>query len=128
MKLAPVIAALVVVLTTSARADIIPPNVGQCHGKKAGDACELFGGGGMGVCEDKTCSRVLPNGQEDYPCTTCVPRAEPEPATTAPPETAPTPATAPPGKASKCDAGGAEGLLAMGVALVITARRRRRSA
>ncbi|MCC6620057.1 MAG: hypothetical protein IT385_02310 [Deltaproteobacteria bacterium] len=127
MKLASVVASFVLLISTAARADIIPPDVAACGGdRKPGDPCEMFGGG-QGVCVESTCSRVLPSGEESYACTRCAPRPEPTPETTPPAETKPAETTVVATKSSKCDAGGAEGLLALGAALVLVARRARRA-
>lgn len=55
-----------------ARADIPPPEVEQCHGKKVGDTC-----GSAGVCQDSTCSRATPDGESSYACVKCVEGAAP---------------------------------------------------
>lgn len=58
-----------------ARADVPPPNVSGCNGKKAGEACKTDSGS-VGQCAAQTCSRLdysqTPPGSVSYPCTICV--------------------------------------------------------
>jgi hypothetical protein len=67
--------AAVMLVSIQAGADVAPPSVSACSGKKGGDACENLGI--KGVCSVEQCSRHLPgpNGKiikSTYDCTRCI--------------------------------------------------------
>lgn len=59
-------------LAAPARADIPPPEVELCSGKKVGDTCE-----NNGICQESTCARATPDGEVTYSCVMCVEGAAP---------------------------------------------------
>lgn len=80
----------------SAAADIPPPRVTKCSGKKVGDSCNH--GGKEGVCQKSTCSRSRPGRDgkihtSTRDCVKCLPpkKADEKPAPTTEPEPAPAP-------------------------------------
>lgn len=62
----------IIALAAPARADVPPPEVELCAGKKVGDTCE-----NNGVCQESSCGRATPDGVVSYPCVQCVPGAAP---------------------------------------------------
>ncbi|MFT5432618.1 MAG: hypothetical protein ACI9OJ_003320 [Myxococcota bacterium] len=75
------ILAAAMLVSIQAGADIPPPSVSACSGKKGGDACENMGI--KGVCSVEQCSRHLPgpNGKivkSTYDCTRCISLQEAE--------------------------------------------------
>lgn len=131
---------------SNARADIPPPEVEACFGKKPGDACS---GRGVdsGQCAQSTCTTVRPSpeGIKEYhsDCVKCIPGAPtpPSPAKTEEPASAPAPqpqkvAPGPTNKSSGCSVqsvgldeqrAGAFALLGMGVLGWIGLRRKNKS-
>lgn len=144
MKLRFAIVALgMLAVSASARADIISDEEAVCRGKNKGDACEA--GGKAGTCVDSTCgfndySNGPPPKRGEKPCLLCAPSPEPaKEATPAKAETKPdaktetktetkTDAKTETPKAG-CSIDGAlgPGSLALGVMLLVLARRARRS-
>ena len=60
----------------SAHADVVPPEVGACQNKSAGDACTVEGGT-QGNCAAKKCTRLdysdgTPPSSVEYDCVSCV--------------------------------------------------------
>lgn len=132
-------------VSASARADVISDEEAVCRGKNKGDACEA--GGKAGTCVDSTCgfndySNGPPPKRGEKPCLLCAPSAEPtKEATPAKTDTkdakveakdaktdAKTETKAETPKAG-CSIDGAlgPGSLALGVMLLVLARRARRS-
>lgn len=130
-------------VSASARADVISDEQAACQGKQKGDACEA--GGKAGTCVDSTCgfndySNGPPPKRGEKPCLLCAPSPAPaKEATPAKAETktdaktetktdAKTDAKAETPKAG-CSIDGAlgPGSLALGVMLLVLARRARRS-
>lgn len=67
-----IIVALATVLASPlAHADVAPPDVTACGGKKVGDACDQVANG---KCQDETCQRIdymNDGGTVSYPCLKC---------------------------------------------------------
>jgi hypothetical protein len=68
-------AALVLVWTASATADVIPPDVTACQGKAQGDGCMSMTGT-TGTCQPQTCSSIQyypdgGHGSQSYACLEC---------------------------------------------------------
>ena len=59
-------------LAGSASADIPPPDVSACRSKKVGDKCKTRRGD-KGVCQQSTCTKVLPGGTRTRDCVRCLP-------------------------------------------------------
>jgi MYXO-CTERM domain-containing protein len=77
-RLSVAVSALILTLAPSiAMADVIPPDVEGCTGKKTGDSCTVSGTSGTGLCVDATCSKTRPNADggapitEEYACVKC---------------------------------------------------------
>ena len=67
-------------LVGTALADVAPPNIRGCTGKKAGDACAMDTGS-SGVCQKRTCyrndySKGVPPTSAPYPCLMCEPKGK----------------------------------------------------
>ncbi|HWB81302.1 MAG TPA: hypothetical protein VG755_40345 [Nannocystaceae bacterium] len=129
--------------SASARADLISDEEAVCQGKKKGDACEA--GGKTGTCVDSTCgfndySNGPPPKRGEKPCLLCDPSAAPaKEATPAKVDEKAKPTAEGGAKADTksevpqtkggCSIDGAlgPGSLALGVMLLVLARRARRS-
>ena len=66
-----IVALAFVLASPIAHADVAPPDVTACGGKKAGDACDQVVNG---KCHDETCQRIdymNDGGTVSYPCLKC---------------------------------------------------------
>jgi len=70
--------ALFLIVPAMAAADIPPPEVEACAGKKVGDSCVMWAVKGEGSCQKTTCSKTLPgpNGPvtSTRDCVKCLPK------------------------------------------------------
>lgn len=104
---------------TAARADVISPEQAACRGKETGTACDADGK--PGHCAASTCGRLdysqgTPPRSVEEPCQVCVAGAA-------------TGTERAGAKGKGCAVGGSEGAVgsaALGLALLVIARRRRR--
>jgi hypothetical protein len=115
----PIVLAALLLISTAARADLVPPNLVDCRDKAPGAACRQPDGGD-GTCQPSTCTRHdysqgIPPRSVPYDCLLCRPAPAEKPAPVAPaPQAAPVPASEP---SSRCDSTASAGLLALAAAL-----------
>lgn len=127
--------ASLLLLSRTARADIVSPEISACSGKATGDACE--DAGKAGTCQPDKCSKLdysrgTPPSSVEYDCAKCVPAAAAPAVVTTPaatPTTAPTPGPEPTPKASGCAIAGDGGgpMVALLLLLAVGSRRSRRA-